>query len=105
MFTLTRCKLIAVVGATALASLIAVSLALAPPAKAAPTEDTVQSHTKGDRLPMRATGSACSSFGWPHYEQGCQFDLSRSADPIRTVRVLDLSRDGQAANKKTISMR
>ena len=105
MFTPNKCKLIAVVGAAALAGLIAVSVALAPPAKAAQTQDTVQSHTKGDRLPMRSTGSACSSIGWPHYEQSCQFDLSRSADAIRTVRVLDLSRDAQVANKKTIGMR
>jgi hypothetical protein len=105
MFTSNKCKLIAVVGAAALASLIAVSVALAPPAKAAQTQDTVQSHTKGDRLPMRSTGSACSSIGWPHYEQSCQFDLSRSADSMRAVRVLDLGRDVQAANKKTIGMR
>jgi hypothetical protein len=105
MFSPIKCKLIAVVGAAALASLIAVSVALAPPATAAQTQDTVQSHTKGDRLPMRSTGSACSSFGWPNYEQSCQFDLSRSSDAARTVRVLDLSRDVQAANKKTIGMR
>lgn len=105
MFTPFKSKLIAVVGAAVFASLIAVSISLAPPAKAAQTQDTVQSHTKGDRLPMRSTGSACSSFGWPHYEQSCQFDLSRSADAARTVRVLDLSRDVQGVNKKTIGMR
>src|SRR5215212_7789612 len=105
MFTPIKCKLIAIVGAAALASLSAVSVALAPPAKAARTRDTVQSHTKGDRLPMRSTGSACSSLGWPHYEQSCLFDLRRSADAARTVRVLDLSRHVQAANKRTIGIR
>src|SRR3954464_5246986 len=98
MFTPIKCRLITVMGAAALASLIAVSVALAPPAKAAPTEDTVQSDTKGDRLPARSIGSACSSLGWPHYEQSCQFDLSRSADAIRTVRVLDLGTGVQAVN-------
>jgi hypothetical protein len=105
MFTSIKCKLIAVVGAAALASLIAVSIVLAPPAKAAQTQDTVQWHTKGDRLTMRSTGSACSSLGWPNYEQSCQFDLIRSVDRPRTVRVLDLGRDVQAANTKTIGMR
>jgi hypothetical protein len=106
MFKSLNLKLIAVVCVAALASLTAVSIALAPAAKAAVrTQDTVQSHTKGDRLPMRSTGAACSSNGWPHYEQNCQFDLSRSADVVRTVRVLDLGRDVQLANKKTIGMR
>jgi hypothetical protein len=105
MFTPIKCRLIAVVGAAALASLIAVSVVLAPPAKAAQTQEIVQSHTKGDRLPMRSTGSSCSSLSWPNYEQSCQFDLSRSVDRARTVRVLDLGRDVHAANKKTIGMR
>jgi hypothetical protein len=100
-------KLVAVGGAAALvAGLTAILVATAPSAKAAPqTQDGVQSHTKGDRLAMRPTGAACSSHGWPHYEQSCQFDLSRSADAARTVRVLDLGRDVQLANKKTIGMR
>ena len=100
-------KLVAVGGAAALvAGLTAILVATAPSAKAAPqTQDGIQSHTKGDRLAMRPTGGACSSHGWPHYEQNCQFDLSRSADAVRTVRVLDLGRDVQLANKKTIGMR
>jgi hypothetical protein len=34
-----------------------------------------QAAVKGDRLPALASGAACSSRGWPHYEQTCQFDL------------------------------
>jgi hypothetical protein len=30
-----------------------------------------QTHVKGDRLPVLFKGTACSSLGWPHYEQGC----------------------------------
>jgi hypothetical protein len=94
-----------VVGAVVLASLTGLLVTIAP-AKAAPQiQDAVQRHMKGDRLPMRPTGAACSSYGWPHYEQSCQFDLSRSADAVRTVRVLDLSRDAQLLNTKTIGMR
>jgi hypothetical protein len=105
MFKSVKVKLIAAVGAVALCSLTALLTAIAPPAKAAQTQDTVQSHTKGDRLPMPSTGAACSSFSWPHYEQSCQFDLSRSGNAARAVRVLDLSRDAQFPNKKTISLR
>jgi hypothetical protein len=102
-----RAKLIAVGGTAAFfAALTAVLVAAAPAAKAAPqTQDGIQSHMKSDRLAMRSTGAACSSHGWPHYEQSCQFDLSRSADVARTVRVLDLGRDAQPENKKTIGMR
>src|SRR5215213_8377279 len=106
MFKSLKLNLIAVVGSVALASLTGLLVTIAPAAKAAPQiQDAVQRHMKGDRLPMRSTGAACSSYGWPHYEQSCQFDLSRSADAARTVRVLDLSRDVQVANKKTIGMR
>jgi hypothetical protein len=47
-------------------------------------------HAKGDRLPVFFKGTACSSLGWPHYEQACQFDMRRSADDVRIVRVLAL---------------
>ena len=45
---------------------------------------------KGDRLPVLVKGTACSSQGWPHYEQGCQFDMRRPADEVRTVRIVAL---------------
>jgi hypothetical protein len=49
-----------------------------------------QAHAKGDRLPRFVKGAACSSRGWPHYEPGCQFDMRRPADEMRTIRVIAL---------------
>jgi hypothetical protein len=46
--------------------------------------------SKSDRLPVRAKGSACSSLGWPHFEQSCQFDMRRQVDDVRVVRVISL---------------
>ena len=49
--------------------------------------------TVADRLPeiaKGAKGSACSARGWPHYEQSCLFDVRRSADEVRTVRLIVL---------------
>jgi hypothetical protein len=106
MFKSLKFKLIAVVAGAGLSSLTAVLVAIAPPAKAAPqTLDAVQSHANGDRLPLRPTGAGCSSYGWPHFEPSCQFDLRRSTNTVRPVRVLDLSRDAQLVNKKTIGLR
>ena len=57
----------------------------------APAEPVIQqASAKGDRLPVFVKGTACSSLGWPHYEQRCQFDMRRAADDVRTVRVLAL---------------
>jgi hypothetical protein len=50
-------------------------------------------HVKADRLPARVTGSGCSSQSWPSYDVACQFDLRRSADDVRQVRVVSLIRD------------
>jgi len=66
--------------------------AVAPEAKA---ESQVVSavdvpHPKGDRLSALLRGAACSSLGWPHYEQSCQFDLRRPAIEIPTVRIIAL---------------
>ena len=41
-----------------------------------------------DAIPAR--GSACSSRGWPNYEQSCLFDLRTPANEVRTVRVIGL---------------
>jgi hypothetical protein len=49
-----------------------------------------QSDTKSDRLQVLLKGAACSSRGWPNYEQGCQFDMRRLVDDARTVRVIAL---------------
>ena len=45
-------------------------------------------HAKADRLPLLAMGAACSSLGWPHYEQKCQFDRRRHYDDARPVRIV-----------------
>jgi hypothetical protein len=45
---------------------------------------------KDDRLPTLAKGTACSSRGWPHYEQRCQFDLRRPAQAAQAVRIIAL---------------
>ena len=49
-----------------------------------------QLHAKGDRLPVVVKGAGCSSLGWPHYEQSCQFDNRRPAGETRTVRIIAL---------------
>lgn len=41
-----------------------------------------------DRLPVISKGNACSSRGWPNYEQSCLFDLRTPAKEVRTVRVI-----------------
>jgi len=47
---------------------------------------------KADRLPRLVTGSPCSAQSWPSFDQKCQFDLRRSADDVRQVRVVSLIR-------------
>ena len=47
-------------------------------------------NAKSDRLPVLVKGAACSSRGWPNYEQSCQFDKRRSVDDTRVVRVIAL---------------
>jgi hypothetical protein len=41
-------------------------------------------------IPAIARGSACSSRGWPNYEQSCLSDLRTPANEVRTVRVISL---------------
>jgi hypothetical protein len=45
---------------------------------------------KGDRLRPLAMASECSTRGWPHYEQSCQFDLRGPEHQARTVRIIAL---------------
>jgi hypothetical protein len=54
---------------------------------------------KGDRLPQLVTGRACSSVSWPNYDRMCQFDLRRSADDVRVVRILSMERPAGVASK------
>ncbi len=43
-----------------------------------------------DRLPEIARGNACSSRGWPNYEQNCLFDLRTPAKEARPIRIIVL---------------
>jgi hypothetical protein len=78
----------AIAAATFLAGLAVLPAAIAPEARA---ETRVEgSFSKSDRLPVLEMGAACSSHGWPYYEQSCQFDLRRPAYQARTVRIIAL---------------
>jgi len=94
-------KLISVqsVSAAAAAALVGTLAAfLTPVAPQARAETQVEalvlqrSHVKGDRLPVLVTGRACSSKSWPNYDRGCQFDLRRSADDVRVVRIVNMEK-------------
>jgi hypothetical protein len=84
----------AVTAAAVIASLAVFLTSAVPEAKADPqmTAPLQQSLAKGDRRPVLAKGSACSTRAWPHYEQNCQFDLRRSVDDVRKVRVVELTK-------------
>jgi hypothetical protein len=87
MFKSIIAKTITVAAAAGLvASLAALSAAAVPQANAEPQA----SHAKGDRLPMRVTGSACSLRSWPYFDQNCRFDVRRSANEAGTVRLIAL---------------
>jgi hypothetical protein len=47
-------------------------------------------HAKGDRLPVRVRGPACSLRSWPYYDRDCQFDLRRPANEAGAVRLIAL---------------
>jgi len=81
--------------AATIAAGIAIFMTVAPQAKAPPqVTSAVAEHAlaKGDRLRPLVKGAACSGQSWPNYNQTCQFDLRKSADHVRPVRVLDLER-------------
>jgi len=85
----------AVAAAALLGGFAAVLTPIAPAAMAQPAPGV---HAKGDRLPRLVTGSACSTQSWPDFDQKCRFDLRRSADDVRAVRVVSLSRYKPTAN-------
>jgi hypothetical protein len=92
MFKIIVVQSIAAAAVAVLAGLAIVLTDVAPEVKA---ESSVggahhQPRAKGDRLPMLVAGVACSSRGWPHYEQRCQFDLRMPAIEARTVRIISL---------------
>jgi hypothetical protein len=90
--SITAVMAAALLAAVLVAGLAVFLTAVAPAAKAgSPVKRAVhEPHAKGDRLPALAKGTACSSRGWPHYEQSCQFDMRRPATDARSVRVIAL---------------
>jgi hypothetical protein len=92
--SITVQTIIAIAAAAAVAGVAVVMMPGAPQAQTLTGIEHAlpQSHTKGDRLPLLVTGSACSLHSWPNYDASCQFDFRRSAGDVRTVRVLGLER-------------
>ena len=74
--------------AVLVAGITAFSTAAVPEANARPL--VVVLHAKGDRLPTRVRGSACSLRSWPYYDRDCQFDLRRPANEAGVVRLIAL---------------
>jgi hypothetical protein len=86
MFTSAMSNCVTVVAVAGLiAGLVALSMSAIPEAKAQPAVAA-----KGDKLPMRVRGTACSVRSWPYYDQSCQFDLRRLANDAGEVRLIGL---------------
>ena len=96
MFKVLSAQSISAAVAAALVGSLAAFLPSAAPQARAETASEAASiqlaHAKGDRLPRLVTGRACSSASWPNYDQACQFDLRRSADDVRVVRIVNMGR-------------
>jgi len=91
MFKSITANAVTAVATAALAATLTIFLTpgVVPEAKAHP-QATVALLALADDLPAIAKGNACSSRGWPNYEQGCLFDLRTPANDLRTVRVIAL---------------
>ena len=94
MFQLRSTQSIAAAVAAALIGSCAAFLTpIVPAAAQVDAEISVQTVLrKSDRLPRLVTGSSCSTQSWPSFDQKCQFDMRRSADDVRQVRVVSLIR-------------
>ena len=93
MFKSITANAITAVTTAALAATLTIFLTpgVVPEAKAHPQAAVVlPAPALADSLPAIAKGTACSSRGWPNYEQGCLFDLRTPANGLRTVRVIVL---------------
>jgi hypothetical protein len=91
MFKFTAKASTVMAAAALVAGLAALCASIVPEARAAAdVEGAIHQSLKGDRLPSFAGGAACSSQGWPHYEQICQFDLRTPTHEARAVRILAL---------------
>ena len=89
MFTSAMAKSVTVVAAVGLvASLAVFSMSAIPEAKA--KSQVPEALAKGDKLPMRVRGTACSARSWPYYDRNCQFDLRRPANNAGEVRLIGL---------------
>jgi hypothetical protein len=89
MIKFTTAKTVGAMAAAALFAGLAVLFASVAPEARAETQ-LKGSFSKSDRLPVLEMGAACSSRGWPYYEQSCQFDLRKPAYEARTVRIIAL---------------
>ena len=88
MFTSAKARSVTVVAVAGLmAGLAVLSMSAIPEAKAKPQLAVA---AKGDKLPMRVRGTACSTRSWPYYDQNCQFDLRRPANAAGEVRLIGL---------------
>ena len=96
MFRLISAQSISAAGAAALIGcLLAFLTPVAPPARAevqSAATPSDRTSLKGDRLARLVTGRACSVASWPNYDQACQFDLRRSVDDVRVVRIVNFER-------------
>ena len=91
MFKSITANAITAVTTAALAAAVTIFLTpgVVPEAKAhAPVTVMLPASVMAEGLPAIATGNACSSRGWPNYEQSCLFDLRTPTKEIRTVRVI-----------------
>jgi len=89
MFKPIVAKSITLVAAAVLVAGVATFLTSAVPEANAKTL-VVLPHAKGDRLPARVRGPACSLRSWPYYDRDCQFDLRRPANEAAAVRLIAL---------------
>jgi len=96
MFKLLSVQPLSAAAAAALVGTLAVFWTpVAPEARAQTQVEALaiqRSHVKGDRLPQLVTGRACSSTSWPNYDRACQFDLRRSVDDVRAVRIVNMEK-------------
>jgi len=95
MFKVLSIRSISAIAAAMLGGCVVVLLTPLAPQTGAETISKATSdaiHVKGDRLPRLVTGRACSSASWPNYDLPCQFDLRRSADDVRVVRIVNMGR-------------
>ena len=89
MFKSIIAKSITIVAAAVLLAGIAAFSTLAVP-EATARSLVVVAHAKGDRVPVRVRGPACSLRSWPYYDRDCRFDLRRPANEAGAVRLIAL---------------